>query len=388
MQERFNQYYLTEQLASKPLRSVYLAHRVSDASQQVVVKLFDAACLNLEEESESLLQKVEWAKQFKHSHIVPILDLGIEQGQPYVVSTYLSGGSLRHYMDHLSAQRLDLQQALHIVFQVGQALRYAHQHKMLHSNIKPENIFFNKQGKVLLTDFRLASFINVMKLNYKSDPHTTCYMAPEQFSGTISEKSDQYALACLAYELITGRTPFSAQGFFSMWAKQSTQQVVPLSDLVPDLPEPIERAVLTGMAKDPSERYTNVSTFLKALETISLSSTSLSTSTSIRALIAPPSNTLVARGDTLASDASLVATNLSKNSLATRLLDHSEQINHKHHSNHSTEPLDVIPTDTSLATRLNKNPLATRLFDHPEQVNHKHHSNQSTEPLDFIPTDT
>src|SRR5258708_27145714 len=97
MQERFNQYYLTERLASKPLRAVYLAHRVNDASQKVVVKLFDAACLNLEEESESLLlQKVEWTKQFKHAHIVPVLDLGIEQGQPYVVSKYLGSGSLRH----------------------------------------------------------------------------------------------------------------------------------------------------------------------------------------------------------------------------------------------------------------------------------------------------
>jgi len=278
MQERFNQYYLTERLASKPLRSVYLAHRVSDASQKVVVKLFDATCLNLDQESESLLQKVKWAKQFKHSHIVPVFDLGVEQGQPYVVSKYLSTGSLRYSLDRLSPQHLDLQESLRIIFQVGQALCYAHQHNILHGNIKPENIFFNKQRKVFLADFRLTSFINVTKLNYKSDPHTTCYMAPEQFSGTISEKSDQYALACLAYELITGRAPFSAQGFSSMWTKQNTQRAILLSDLVPDLPEQAEEVVLKAMAKDPSERYANISIFIRALEALSLLPTSVSAS--------------------------------------------------------------------------------------------------------------
>src|SRR5260370_864725 len=230
MQKRFHRYYLTERLASRPLRSVYLAHHMSDASQQVVIKVFDASCLNLDQESESLLQKVEWAKQFKHVHIVPVLDLGIEQGQPYVVSTYLSSGSLRHRLDCLSPQHLDLEEALPIIFQVGRALRYAHQHNIVHGNIKPENIFFNEQGKALLADFCVADFIDVTKLGYKSDPHTTCYMAPEQFSGTISEKSDQYALACLAYELITGHTPFSVQGFSPMWAKQNTQRAVLLSD--------------------------------------------------------------------------------------------------------------------------------------------------------------
>ncbi len=419
MQKYFNQYYLTEQLASKPLRSVYLAHRVNDASEKVVVKIFDAACLNLEQECESLLQKVEWAKQFKHSHIVPVLDFGVEQGQPYVVSKYLSRGSLRNHLDHLSPQRLDLQDALHIVFQVGQALRYAHQHNILHSNIKPENIFFTKQGKVLLADFRLASFVNTTKLNYKSDPHTTCYMAPEQFNGIVSEKSDQYALACLVYELITGRTPFSAQGFFSMWAKQNTQEPVPPSDLVPNLPAAIERAVLRGMAKDPSERYANVSAFLKALENASPSSTS------IRRLTTPASKTLVAREteplETRASSTPLVATRLldypeqvhhkhsssqsteplnvfpSNSSLTTRLskkpltpqlLDHPEQVHHKRNSNQSTEPLDILPSNSSLATRLSKNSLATHLLDHPEQVHHKHNSNQSTEPLDILPSNS
>jgi len=87
-------------------------------------------------------------------------------------------------------------------------------------------------------------------LDYQSDPRNMCYMAPEQFVGSASEKSDQYALACLAYELLAGRVPFSAQSFAMMWASHYAQLLVPLSDLVPDLPKRIGKAMLKAMAKD------------------------------------------------------------------------------------------------------------------------------------------
>ncbi len=153
MQKRFNQYYLTERIGSKPLRSVYLAHHVNDVSHKVLLKIFDATCLALGLESERFLYQVEWIKQLRHVHVLPILDLGVEQGRPYVVSEYLSGGALHHRLDSLSPGRLSLQEALSIVLQVGQALSYFHEHAHLHGNIKPENIFFNERGEVLLADF-------------------------------------------------------------------------------------------------------------------------------------------------------------------------------------------------------------------------------------------
>ncbi len=294
MQKRFHHYYLTEQLASKPLRSAYLAHHMSDASEPVVLKIFHPTCLNTNQNSQSLLQKVEWIKQFKHVHIVPILDLGIEQGQPYVVSRYLSSGSLRHRLDHLSSQRLDLQEALAIIFQMGRALRYAHQQNIFHGNIKPENIFFDEQGKALLTDFHLAGFIDTTKFDSTSDSHTTSYLAPEQCSGSITEKSDQYALACLAYKLMTGCMPFSGQGFSSTWTKEHRHSAVPLSDLAPDLPEQTEEILLKALSKDPSDRYANVSIFIRALEAVSLLPTPVSTLVSRNSPLAtPPSKTLM-----------------------------------------------------------------------------------------------
>jgi serine/threonine protein kinase len=266
MRKRFNQYYITERISSRPLRSVYLAHHVKDISRKVLLKVFDATCLVLGQESGRLVHQVEWIKQLRHTHIAPILDLGVEQGQPYIVSQYLPGGSLRQYLDSLSPQRLSLHEALKIISQLGQALSYFHEHAHLHENVKPENVFLNEKGEVLLADFRLVGFLDVTVLDYQSDPRTMCYMAPEQFAGSAGQQSDQYALACLVYELIAGRVPFSAQSYAMMWASHYAQAPVPLSNLVPDVPEKIEKALCKAMAKDPSERYANISTFLLALE--------------------------------------------------------------------------------------------------------------------------
>jgi serine/threonine protein kinase len=348
MQERFNRYSLSREIASKPSGSAYLAHDINHPSQKVALKVFKIS----EQQGQNLLQKVEEIRQLGHSSIVPTLDLGIEGGYFYVAREYLASNSLRQHLDSLSPKHLDLQEACKIVSRIGQAVSYAHQHKVIHGNLKPENIFLNEDGKVLLTDFGLACFTNATKLGNKSYQQTT-NLAPEQLAGTTTEKSDQYALACLAYELITGCAPFSPQSFYAVvppisvpresakaferresenkdlaglmqiestcensqcpdygkvengnirkfgktrrgvqrwqcktcqttWSSSSTSvkyptQPIPLSDLIPDLPEPIEDVIHKAMAKDPSERYATVAIFLRTLQVALLLSTHKST---------------------------------------------------------------------------------------------------------------
>jgi serine/threonine protein kinase len=346
MRERFNQYYLIKQIDSKPSKSIYLAYHVGDGSQKVMLEIFDAACFTFDQQSKNVFHKIEVIKQLRHSSILPILDLGVEQGRPYVVREYHTYESLRRRLDRLSPRKLSLHEALMIVLEVGQGLSYTHHHHILHGNIRPETIFFNTNGEVLLSDFGLAGFIDVTKLPQQFDAQTISYMAPEQFMGSITEKSDQYALACLAYELITGRTPFASQSSFavtfplssedasgkttgrgengdkdqlmliqagsacensrcpdygkvgknnihkygktrkgeqrwqcktcqatwsssSMRAKHHPEFLIPPADLVPHLPGSVQKAVLKAMDKEPSNRYPDVSLFLKALETAS-----------------------------------------------------------------------------------------------------------------------
>src|SRR5205807_9753283 len=202
------------------------------------------------------------------------LDIGIEEGEPYVVSEYLPYGSLRSRLDSVSSEHLDVSDALNICVQLGEALSYAHQFNVIHGNIKPENILFDADGNALLTDFGLVGLIDINKLGYKSDAQAISYMAPEQFISNVSEKSDQYALACIIYELITGRVPFTAHGFSLMWLKHSTDAPMSPTKIVADLPKPIELALLKALANDPSERHDDVATFIEPFISASLPQTS------------------------------------------------------------------------------------------------------------------
>ncbi len=101
------------------------------------------------------------------------------------------------------------EEAVIILSQVGQALQYAHQQNIIHRDLKPENILFNTRGEAVLADFGIAAVLASARTRQVGFGGTPAYMAPEQFEGIISTKSDEYALGCIAYELLTGRKPFT-----------------------------------------------------------------------------------------------------------------------------------------------------------------------------------
>ncbi len=263
MQEFFLDYCLTQELSHKKSRRTYLAHARQDAQQKLVIKIFDPDCVNPEQKQEQGALLADILLSLKHPHIIPILDIAIKQGRPYIVSEYRSHGSLEQ---RLSPERMDWSEAVRIVIQLGQALCYAHEHGIVHGNLKPENVFYYVDGEVQLTDFSLTPFIDVAKLDYKSDLSTICYMAPEQFMGKTDQRSDQYSLACLAYELITGKPPFNAADSSSLGGKHATEYAAPLASAVPEVPMSIDLAVLKALAKKPHERYEDVAAFVTALE--------------------------------------------------------------------------------------------------------------------------
>lgn len=266
MQEFFLHYNLTELLAAKTLRSVYLAHPLRETQHKFIVKIFDKECAG--QNQEAGLAQAARLMALNHPHIVPIVDIALEeQGKPYVISNYCVHGSLRQRLERLTPEHMDWQEAISTVIQIGQALSYAHNQNVIHGNMKPENVFYNNIGEVQLTDFNLAPFIDIAKLEYKSDLYTMRYMAPEQFMGKTDQQSDQYALACLAYELVTGHTPFKAQSFSSMWGKHATEFAAPLSTHVPKIPMSIDLAILKALAKKPESRYVDIAAFLTALGT-------------------------------------------------------------------------------------------------------------------------
>ena len=263
----FHHYYLTQLLGQQKFKSTYLAYPQGDMKLKVAVKIFDEECMLPNHDYAKSLTAVKSFLALDHPHIVPVLNMDIENRQPYIVTRYMSHGSLRQRLESLSPKIMHWTAVVNIVIQIAQALMYAHERQVIHGNIKPNNIFFDLAGEVLLTDFRPSQFIDISKLSYKTDLQTTSYMAPEQFMGRSTPSSDQYALACLTYELLTGHTPFfDAQNFSLLWKKHATALPPSLITQVPEVPMPIESAILKALSKNPEMRYPDIATFAHALE--------------------------------------------------------------------------------------------------------------------------
>src|SRR5260370_14620227 len=248
MQGQFNRYNLTRELAKKHSHATYLAspsnpqRRHGEPEHQMVLTVFSASFFHFPHERENLLQKAQRIRELQHSHLVPILDMGIEKEQLFVVREYLPNGSLRSRLRQITPDRLEVEEALTLVLQVGEALDYAHEQNIIHGNIKPENILFGANGQIFLTDFHLVARNDAIIRDQIEEEHPFCYLAPEQLVGTCDVQSDQYALGCLVYELITGQVPFGAQSLSSMMGYPSNALPASLFASVPDLPPSLEAA--------------------------------------------------------------------------------------------------------------------------------------------------
>ncbi|HEY4388666.1 MAG TPA: protein kinase, partial [Ktedonobacteraceae bacterium] len=264
----FNQYYLTAHLARKAARDIYLAYAAHEPEHKVLLKIYDAQCRYPESTPEDFHARASKFKRLSHPHMVPILDIGIEEGKPYVVSDYFPGGSLRQQLERMAPEHMLLDTALALVLEVGSALSEAHSQQLVHQRVKPENVFFNAQGQALLADFSLHEIIKEPMQESQPDDRVISYMASEQLAGRATAASDQYALACLLYELITGKLPFTTRDLSYLWQRYTIPSPTPPSQYVATVPKQLESAILKALSKKPEDRYGDVATFLAALKEV------------------------------------------------------------------------------------------------------------------------
>jgi predicted ATPase/serine/threonine protein kinase/DNA-binding CsgD family transcriptional regulator len=213
---------------------------------------------------EHFLREASLLSQLAHPHIIHILDFGAESDLVFLVMEYVSGGTVRAL--HASGAPLPLTEVRSYIQQVSSALAYVHERHMIHCDLHPGNLLLGADGQILLSDFGLAQLIHqTTYLNTNTLRGTFCYLAPEVLTGRVSFASDQYALAVMAYEWLTGRPPF--HGTVAQLCYQHLAQApVPLRERVPHLPPLLEQVVLTALAKDPRKRFSDVSTFALAFE--------------------------------------------------------------------------------------------------------------------------
>jgi tetratricopeptide (TPR) repeat protein len=262
--QTISNYRLIKELGEGHFGQVYQGEHMY-LNRIVAIKLLHTR-MSTEKEREKFLYEARILELFKHPHILPILDVGIQEGTPYLITEFAAGGSLRDRLKQAGTRLLPFEESLRILHQIAEALHIAHQQKVIHRDLKPENILFDTSGNVLLADFGISTTLSDKSTTTTSIAGTPSYMAPEQCKGHVSKESDQYALGCIAYELLAGRKPFTASDPVSMMY-QHIEANPPLPiQFNPRLPPDISQAILKAMAKERHQRFANVLDFVNALD--------------------------------------------------------------------------------------------------------------------------
>ncbi|MBV9688707.1 MAG: serine/threonine protein kinase, partial [Ktedonobacteraceae bacterium] len=260
--QQMGNYRLIRLLGRGGFAEVYLAEHLH-LDTQAAIKVLHTALVE-DDEVESFRAEARIVAHLVHPHIVQVLEFGVENSLPFLVMRYAPGGTLRHL--HPRGSQVPLATLTSYVKQAASALQYAHDQRLIHRDVKPENMLIGSNQELLLSDFGIAVMIQSSRY---SDPQkiagTATYMAPEQFQGNASAASDQYALGVVVYEWLCGRVPF--KGSFSEIASQHLFTAPPpLREQLPAIPAVLEQVVLKGLAKEASQRFASVSEFAAAFE--------------------------------------------------------------------------------------------------------------------------
>ncbi len=258
---RFGDYWLRRRLGGGGFGDVYLGEHVQTKSLAAIKVLHIR--LTRSEDLRAFINEVRTFR-LQHPHIVRVLDVGIASDEtPFLVMEYAPNGTLRDR--HPKGTRLLLSTVLAYVAPLASALQYAHDLQLVHRDVKPENMLLGAGEVLWLSDFGIATVAHSTgSLTTEGMGGTLPYMAPEQIQGRPRPQSDQYALAIVVYEWLTGTWPFRGTPIEIAMQQQMTPPP-PLRPQVPTLPVGVEQVVLTALSKNPKERFGTIQAFATAL---------------------------------------------------------------------------------------------------------------------------
>jgi serine/threonine protein kinase/Flp pilus assembly protein TadD len=259
-------YDIERELGRGGMATVYLA-KDRKHDREVALKVLHPE-LSSSLGPDRFLREIKVAARLNHPHILPLHDSGEANGFLYYVMPYVEGESLRSRLNRTG--KLALDEALYLARGIAGALDYAHRQRVVHRDIKPENIMLH-EGEAMVMDFGIAKAVSAAAGDTLTQTGmmvgTPAYVSPEQAAGEaeIDGRSDQYSLACMLFEVLTGKKAFAGATTQAVLSKRFTDPVPSLRKVDPTVPDEIDEAISKAMSKEPTERYTTSGEFAKAL---------------------------------------------------------------------------------------------------------------------------
>src|SRR5437588_4437474 len=261
--QQFGNYHLTRLLGEGGFAQVYLGEHIY-LGTQAAIKLLSMQ-LN-DDNREAFLIEARTLARLIHPNIVRVLDFGVKEKIPFLVLDYAPNGTLRQR--HPYGTRVPLPTVVTYVKQVAEALQYTHDQKLIHRDVKPENMLLGRLNEVLLRHCGLVLMAQSTRLQSLQDVEvggTLVYIAPEQIQGKPRPASDQYSLGIIVYEWLSGERPFRGT-LNEIISQQLGSAPLPLREKIPTISSAVEQVVMIALEKEPRKRFGSVREFALALE--------------------------------------------------------------------------------------------------------------------------
>jgi tRNA A-37 threonylcarbamoyl transferase component Bud32 len=252
--ENLGPYRILEQIGLGGMATVYKAYHAA-MDRYVAIKVLPQHLARDPSFRARFEREARIIARLEHRFILPVYDVGEDEGVPYLVMRYTHSGDLS---DLLSTQALTIAHAAWLISHVAEALAYAHRRGVIHRDVKPANVLLSGEGDVLLTDFGIAKiYEETLQLTGEGNMiGTPAYMAPEQLQGTtVDARTDIYALGVVLYQALTGECPFVAETPLAVALMHIHNPLRPPRQLNPNIPEALERIILRALAKNPADRF-------------------------------------------------------------------------------------------------------------------------------------
>ena len=261
---KIGRYEIKSELGRGGMATVYRAFDPS-FEREVAIKVLPREMMHDPQFRSRFEREIKMVAALEHPSIVPVYDVGDDDGQPYFVMRFMTGGSLSNW---IAKGKIPLEDTARIVGKIAQGLSYAHKKGIIHRDLKPDNILFDDNDDPFISDFGIAKLTESTSgsLTGSGVIGTPAYMSPEQARGEkIDSRSDVYSLGVIVYQMLSGQQPYNADTPMGVVVKHITEPVPEILQVTPTLPYDVDQIIRSSMAKDKTRRYETAIDLAKAL---------------------------------------------------------------------------------------------------------------------------